>query len=384
MDFSLTDEQQLLLESVDDFCDAYFNEDVIRSMYESHSMPDEIVCAYRDAGFGLLGIPEEYGGIPADNLTIGLVLERLYQKSGCVNILYQNHLSMFNIMRFGTEEQKERCMGHYMETGWPIASLSISEPGGGSDNRAMTCTTRKQPDGSYVLSGQKTWVTMGGALPYTIVIAKDEDPSRENDRMSLWLVDMASKGVSTSILHKIGQQVIPFYEVYFDDVVLSESQRMGKAGEGFYLLMKNFEVERLYCVAVVLGLAQAALEDAARYSTQRIAFGEPIAKRQMVQEKLTEMEIRVQNTRNMLYRTFWMLDAGQPVRLESALCKRYGCISCFEVADMALEIYGALGYTDEVRIGRIWSDIRGNMFAGGTPEIMAYIAGRQVAKKYQQ
>lgn len=384
MDYNLTDEQELLLESVDEFCERYFTEDAIREMYENHSMPDEIAEAYRDAGFGLLGIPEEYGGVPADKLTVGMMIERLYQKSGCMHILYQNSLSMFDIMEFGTEEQKQQCMEHYLETGWPIASLSISEPGAGSDNRSMTAVTKRQPDGTYVLSGQKTWVTMGAILPYTIVIAKDEDPSHDNGAMSLWLVKMDTPGVSTAELHKIGQQAIPFCEVYFDDVVLQPDQRMGKEGEGFMMLMKNFEVERAYVVAEQLGLAQAALEDAARYANQRIAFGKPIARQEMIQELLTDMEIKVQNTRNMLYKTLWMLDNDQSVQLESALLKRYGCKECFEVADMALEIFAGLGYTTEVRVGRLWADMRGNMFGGGTHEIMAYIAGRQVAKKYAE
>ena len=125
MDYNLTDEQELLLESVDEFYKRYFTEDAIREMYENHSMPDEIAEAYRDAGFGLLGIPEKYGGVPADKLTVGMMIERLYQKSGCMHILYQNSLSMFDIMEFGTEEQKQQCMEHYLETGWPIASLSM-------------------------------------------------------------------------------------------------------------------------------------------------------------------------------------------------------------------------------------------------------------------
>ena len=103
----------------------------------------------------------------------------------------------------------------------------------------------------------------------------------------------------------------------------------------------------------------------------------------MIQELLTDMEIKVQNTRNMLYKTLWMMDEGQSVQLESAMLKRYGCSSCFEVADSALQIYAGLGYTTEVRVGRLWADMRGNMFGGGTHEIMAYIAGRQVAKKYR-
>lgn len=384
MDFSLTDEQELLLESVREFCDRYFTEDVIKEMYETHTMPDEIAEAYRDAGFGLMGIPEEYGGIPADHVTLGLMIEELYHSAGCNHILYQNSLDMLDICSFGTPEQIQKCVDAYMETGWPLCSLSISEPGAGSDNRSMTCTAKKQEDGTYVLNGQKTWVTMGAQLPYTIVVAKDEDPARENGSMSLWLINMDREGVSTAALHKIGQQCIPFCEVYLDNVVVTEEDRVGKPGEGFMLLMKNFEVERAFIVAEQLGLAQAVLDDAAAYANQRIAFGKPIAKFQMIQEKLTEMEIRVQNTRNMLYKVLWELDNGIPVQLDSALLKRYGCTACFEVGDMALSIYGGLGYTSEVRIGRIWSDLRGNMFGGGTPEIMAYISGRQVAKKYAE
>ena len=202
--------------------------------------------------------------------------------------------------------------------------------------------------------------------------------------MSLWYINMDREGVSTAPLHKIGQQCIPFCEVYLDDVVVTEADRMGEPGNGFMMLMKNFEVERAYIVAEQVGLAQAALEDAAKYANQRIAFNKPIAKFQMIQEMLTDMEIAVQNTRNMLYKTLWKLDNGQSVQLDSALLKRYGCSECFKVADMALNIYGGLGYTTEVRIGRLWTDLRGNMFGGGTHEIMAYIAGRQVAKKYAE
>ena len=382
MDFAMTDEQELLLESVREFCDRYFTEDVIKEMYETGDMPDEIAEAYRDAGFGLMGIPEEYGGIPCDKVTLGMMIEELYHSSGCNHILYQNSLTAFDIVEFGTPEQIQKYMDAYMETGWPLCSLSISEPGAGSDNRNMSCTAKKQDDGTYRLNGQKTWVTMGAKLPYTIVVAKDEDPSRENDKMSLWMIEMDRQGVSTADLHKIGQQCIPFCEVYFDDVVLTEEDRVGTPGEGFMMVMKNFEVERALLVAEQLGLAQAAMEDAVTYANQRIAFNKPIANFQMTQEKLTEMEIRLQNTRNM-YKTLWELDNDISVQLDSALLKRYGCTECFNVADMALSIFGGIGYTTEVRVGRIWADCRGNLFGGGTPEIMAYIAGRQVAKKYR-
>lgn len=384
MDFSLTDEQSLLLESVDEFCERYFTDDVVKEMYETNSMPVEIAEAYRDAGFGLLGMPEEYGGIPADKLTMGLMIERMYHKSGCMHILYQNSLTMSDIMEFGNEEQKQMCMDYYMETGWPIGSLAISEPAAGSDNSAIATVTVKQPDGTYKLNGQKTWITMGETLPYTIVVAKDEDPAYENGNMSLWLVKMDAPGVSTAPLHKIGQQCIPFCEVYLDDVILTEDQRMGEPGKGFKMLMKNFELERPLIMCEQLGLAQAALEDAARYATQRIAFGKPIYKLEMIQELLADMEAKVQTSRYYTYKVLWMIDEGQDVRLDSALVKRYAAKALYEVCDMAMQVYAGLGYTTETRVGRLWADTRGNMFGGGTHEIMAYIAGRQVAKKYAE
>ncbi|MGN0077220.1 MAG: acyl-CoA dehydrogenase family protein [Coriobacteriales bacterium] len=382
MDFSLTDEQELLLESVREFSERYFTEDVIKEMYATGNMPDEIAEAYRDAGFGLMGIPEEYGGIPCDKVTLGMMIEELYRSSGCNHILYQNSLTAFDIVEFGTPEQIQQYVDNYMETGWPLCSLALSEPGAGSDNRAMTTVTRKQEDGTYILSGQKTWVTMGEKLPYTIICAKDEDPARENDKMSLWMIELGREGVSTAPLHKIGQQCIPFCEMYFDDVVLTEADRVGKPGEGFMMVMKNFELERALLMAEAIGEAQAAMEDAATYASQRIAFNKPIASFQLIQEKLTDMEIRLQNSRNMLYKTLWELDNGISVQLDSALLKRYAATECFNVCNDAMAIFGGIGYTTEVRIGRLWADARGNMFGGGTPEIMAYIAGRQIIKKY--
>lgn len=170
--------------------------------------------------------------------------------------------------------------------------------------------------------------------------------------------------------------------MYFDDVVLTEDMRVGEYGKGFYNLMKNYEMERCLIIAQTLGCAQAAMDDAAAYVNERITMGKPLAYRQLIQEKLTDMETKLQNTRNMLYRTLWKMDNDQSVRIDSALLKRYGARACTEVASEALQIYGGLGYTTETRVGRIWQDLRGNQIAGGTDEIMVYIAGRQLAKQY--
>ena len=219
---------------------------------------------------------------------------------------------------------------------------------------------------------------------YSVVIAKDEDPSYENKEYSLWLVKNDSPGYSTGTLHKIGQEIVPFCDQFFDNVVLHEEDRIGPAGQGWKLLMKKFEFERVLVVAQALGQAQAAMDDAAAYASERICFGKPIANIAQIQQHLVEMEVILQNVRTMLYKVTWMLDQGESVRIEGSLLKYYACPKCVEVADRALKIYAALGYTDEVRVGRIWKDLRGYEMAGGTPEIMSYIAGRQLVKKYKK
>ena len=219
-------------------------------------------------------------------------------------------------------------------------------------------------------------------FPYVLVVAKDEDPAPENRTMSMWLVPLDSEGLSTAPLHKIGQQIMPFCEMYFDGVRLTEDMRVGEPGKGFYNLMKNFEMERCLIVAQCIGCAQAAMDEAAAYVSERVTFGKPISSYQLIQLKLTEMETALENSRNMLYKTLWKMDQGEDIRIDSALLKRYAARACEMVADEALQIYGGLGYTDETRFGRILSDIRGMRIAGGTDEIMVYIAGRQLAKKY--
>lgn len=384
MDFSYTDEQSLLIESIFEFAKRHLSEDKINEMYERHAVDDDLVREYLEAGFGFMGLPEEHGGIPCDMLTLGILTEKFAHATGCVTPFLNTTLALRDMIDFGSIEQIRMCLDAYQEDGQPIFSLGFSEPGSGSDNASMTSVTKKQADGTYILSGQKTWVTSGETLPFVLVIAKDEDPGPKNRSMSMWLIPRESKGLSTASLKKIGQQIMPFCEMYFDDVVLTEDMRVGNPGEGFANLMKNYETERCLIVAQCLGIAQAAMDDAAAYTNERITFGKPISAHQLIQELLTDMEISLQNTRNMLYHTLWKIDEGQSVRIDSALLKRYGAQACSKVASDAMQIFAGLGYTTETRLGRIWKDTRGHEIAGGTNEIMVYIAGRQLSKLYER
>ena len=384
MDFNFTDEQELLVQSIQEYAGRYFDNDSVKKMYADHKPSQEAVTAYREAGFNLMGLPEEVGGVPCDKTTLVLLCEKLHYYCGAVLPFQTEINSVTDVIDFGTPEQAKLIMDTMQQENLIAACTAISEPGAGSDNNAMTCVTKKQPDGTYILNGQKTWVTLGEYAEYSIVIAKDEDPSYDNKSYSLWLVPKDAPGFTTGTLHKIGQEIVPFCDQFFDNVKLTEEQRIGPAGEGWKLLMKKFEFERVLVVAQALGEAQAAMDDAAAYVSERICFGKPIGKLPVIQQHLVEMEVTLQNVRTQLYHTVWKLDQGESIRLECALLKYYACPNLTDVANRALSIYAALGYTDEVRAGRIWKDLRGYEMAGGTPEIMEYIAGRQLVKKYKK
>lgn len=383
MNFNITEEQQLLMESIQQFMERYAPESEVKKWYENHHVPTEVSKAFVEAGFGFLGVPEEYGGTPCDMVTLMMFAKEISRLTAGTMPFMSNILNMYDILLLGTPEQIKMALDSYVETGESCFSLAISEPQAGSDNSSMTTTAKRVGD-KIILNGTKTFVTHGDVSPMTIIVAKEEDPSRENKRMSMYMVPLNTKGISTSRLHKIGQGTTAFCEMYIDNVECDDSCLVGECGKGFLQLMQNFEIERLLICAQALGLAEAAMEDAAKYAAQRVQFNQPIYKFQQIQQMLTDMEIKIVNMQNLLYKCAWEHDNNISIRLDSALAKRYICKSATEVCSDAMQIFGGIGYTTETRASRCWQDSRGWQFAGGTNEVMVHIAGRQIIKKYNK
>lgn len=381
IDFSLTEEQELLLESVKEFCERNVTEAKIQEWIANHRVPDEYNKAYLDAGFGFFGIPEEYGGVEIDIVTQALFYAEFTRRVGAC--FPNNLLFLYDILEFGTPEMIKQFMDKYMKTGSCSINLAVSEPGGASDNMSMTTTT-KTVDGKIVLNGQKTFCSGARNSDYLIILAKDEDPSRENKNISMWLVPTNLPGMKLVNVEEIGMKLNPFSDLYLDNVVIDESMLLGKRGKGFLQLMKNFEMERILVAAQSWGFAMAAMDDAAAYTSQRVVFGQPIGNYQLIQKKLVDMQVRIDNIRNYILETAWKLQQGKSIQTECSLIKYYCCRAAHEVCDDAMEIFGGIGFTTDSRVSRLWAESRGNCIAGGTEEIMIYIAGRQLVKKYKK
>lgn len=294
MNFNITEEQQLLMESIQQFMERYAPESEVKKWYENHHVPTEVSKAFVEAGFGFLGVPEEYGGTPCDMVTLMMFAKEISRLTAGTMPFMSNILNMYDMLLLGTPEQIKMALDSYVETGESCFSLAISEPQAGSDNSSMTTTAKRVGD-KIILNGTKTFVTHGDVSPMTIIVAKEEDPSRENKRMSMYMVPLNTKGISTSRLHKIGQGTTAFCEMYIDNVECDDSCLVGECGKGFLQLMQNFEIERLLICAQALGLAEAAMEDAAKYAAQRVQFNQPIYKFQQIQQMLTDMEIKIVN-----------------------------------------------------------------------------------------
>lgn len=380
MDFALNEDQELLLESLDEFLDGCgFDESYIEQCWNEGRIPTEFNKAMLDAGFGLLGIPEEYGGTEVDLQTLVLVAERLGAR-GYPSDIIGNALQVDDMLTFGSEEQKKITFDYLMETGCAAFCLGITEPQAGSDNNAMTGTARHE-GGNVILNAHKSFITNAVESPCMLLLVREADV--EQNPISMYFVPMDSPGITIQPMHKIGCRTGSLNEVYVEDVVLPDSALVGEMGKGFFQLMKNFEIERLVIAATALGMAQCAFDDAAAYANQRVAFGKPIGKQQLIQEKITQGYTKLLNIRNLVYYAAWQKDTGQSVRITSSLAKLYAAQAGFEVVDEAMQIMGGIGYTEDCRISRMWRDIRMHRIGGGTDEIMIYTSSREILKMYQ-
>jgi alkylation response protein AidB-like acyl-CoA dehydrogenase len=379
MDFGLTDEQVLLLDSLGDVLERECPESYIADLDLNHQQPTSFRRAMNDAGFGSLGFPEEYGGTPCDAVTLVLLAERV-ARQGLNNGYGLELLQATDILEFGNEDQKREILGYLAAGDVPFA-LGFTEPGAGSDSSAMA-TTAVHHDGMVTFNGTKTLITSALASRNLLVMAKDPAVENPREAISMYLVPMDSPGLTTNRLDKIVWHISDSCEIFMDDVTLPESCLVGVKGAGFKQLMRNFELERLVIAANCLGQAQCAFDDAASYAAQRVQFGKPIGSFQLIQLKLTDMAIKLENMRSFVYRTAWMVDQGLPLKSQGALCKRYCAMAAFEVADEAMQIFGGVGVTVGTRVSRLWRDLRGHRFGGGTDEIMVHIAGRQIVKDH--
>lgn len=379
MDFGLADEQSLLIDSVRELMargnyDAYF-----RQCDDEGVLPQKAIDDAVAAGFASLGIPEELGGTPCDDLTKFLVAEEAIAL-GWPSLCWVNQsLEVDDILSFGNPEQQKIICDLGLAGVKPF-TLGFSEPQAGSDSYSAT-TKVIERDGKLYINGCKTFNTGANCSPYMLCIVRDfenENPTRD---FSMYLMRMDQPGVKMSKLNKIGNNMMHTYEVYMEDVEVTPDDLVGQKGMGFIQLMKNYDVERLMSCVYNIGMARCAYDHAAAHAATRVQFGTTIGHFQLIQEKITDMAIKIENMQNMCYKALWKRMKGGNISIEASLAKRYTGQAAFQVIDDAMQVMGGIGYCDDCVVSRLWRDQRAYRIMAGTEEIMVHTAGRALIKQ---
>jgi alkylation response protein AidB-like acyl-CoA dehydrogenase len=373
--FIFTDEHEQLRESIRRF--------VIKELqphaeeWEQTTFPDWVFERMGELGFLGLDKPEEYGGQGGDYYTSIVRAEELHH-AHCgglsMGIAVQTDMAMPPILKFGTEEQKQRWLVPAIK-GKVILCLGISEPDAGSDVAGIK--TRAVKDGDeYVINGSKTFIT-NGHRAHVIVLVTKTDPDAGYDGFTLFLVPMDAPGViREKRLEKLGMHASDTALLAFQDVRVPESAVLGDVGKGFYHIMWELQGERLIGAAGCVAGAQAVFDRTLQYAKERTAFGRPIGSFQAIRHKFAEMATKIETARQMVYTTAWRFQNGEyPVR-EISMAKLYAARIACEVADECIQIHGGNGYMKEYGIERVWRDMRLNRIGAGTDEIMLEVIGR--------
>ncbi len=377
MDFDLSPEHQLFRQTLRSFVDSEIRP-VVKEWEHAGRYPTEIVDSMKKMGLFGITVPEEYGGMGADFLSMALVFEEISRGwMGIAGILGSHSLSCFIIARYGTESQRLRYLPDFA-SGKRRTGIALTEPDAGSDLQGIKTRARREGD-HYVIRGSKLWITNARyADPLPVLVKTDPDASPPHRGMSLILVDQGTPGFQIGRdLPKLGYKGTESCEVQLDDVrVPVENLVGGEEGRGFQQVMSGLEIGRINIAARAVGVAQEAYDQALAYANAREAFGRKISGFQAIQLKLAEMATDTQAARLLVWWAAFRADQGKRVDIETGMAKYFASeVACRNALD-SMRIHGGMGYSPELDIERLYRDAPLMVIGEGTNDIMKMVIAR--------
>ena len=345
---------------------------------EKREIPRSIWLEMGKMGFLGFCYDPEYGGVGADDLFRVVMAEELARCGNVsfgVSVAGHNDMSTTYIDLLGNHEQKLKWLTP-TTTGEAVCAIAVTEPGTGSDVAAISTRADKKGD-RYVINGQKTFISNGyyGDI-FVTAVKTDLKAEPPHAGISLIVVEKGTPGLSSQKLEKIGGHSTDTAEVFFEDVEVPVENLLGEEGQGFYAVMKNFQMERLVAGIICVEAAQYILEKTIEYTKERVAFKRPISKFQVVRHKLVDMATQIELNRALGYQAASRYIKGEDVTKEISMFKAEAAEMVNRVVYDATQLYGGYGYMAEYEVARLYSDLRAVTIAGGTTEIMKEIIAR--------
>lgn len=375
----LTPRQQKFRDAARGLADEQLSKDAARIDKEA-AFPAAGLRAMAERGFCGMTVPKEYGGEDLDALTICLVTEELAR--GCPStaaVLMAYVIGIQPLVQFGTPAQKQAYLPDLAKAKRSIC-FAVTEAHTGSDVSAISTTAERSGDG-WVLNGIKCLIGNGAGADLCIVAAKT-DPAAGHKGVSVFIVETASPGFSTSAVYeKMGMRGTTTAELTLKNVRVPATALVGEVGKGSGYLLKTLDLARLTLAAEAIGLAQAALEESVAYAKVRVTFGKRIAEYQAIQFMIADMATSVHAARTMLHDACALHDRGEPFNVEASMVKLFASEMAGRVTDLAVQIHGGWGLVDRSKVERLFRDARYTRIWEGTSEIQRMIISRCVLEK---
>lgn len=330
---------------------------------------------------GLLGIPfpESYGGSGGDTISYALSVEEIGKACGSTGLSYAAAVSLgaAPIYYFGTEEQKQEYLVP-LATGRALGAFGLTEPNAGSDAGGTRTKARSEGD-SYVISGEKCWITNAGFARTVIVTAVTGIDDNGKNIISAIIVPTDSEGFTIkSEYDKMGVRGSNTSQLILDNVRVPKQNLLGSPEKGFKQFLNTLDGGRISIAALAVGIAQGAFEAALTYARERKQFGRPISYFQAIQFKLADMAMEIELARNMVLKAAWLKDQGRPFTKEAAFAKLYASEMAFRTCNQSIQIHGGYGYMKEYGVERMLRDAKLMEIGEGTSEIQRLVIARQL------
>lgn len=344
---------------------------------EAGEVPRELYVKAAQAGVLGLGYPEEYGGVPVpDSFYKTVMMEELARagSGGVVAALGSLGIGLPPILAVGTPEQKQRFAPPVL-SGEKICALAITEPSGGSDVANLKTRATREGD-FYIVNGSKTFITSGLRADVITTAVRTGEPGLGG--VSLLVIEGDTPGLSRTPLRKMGWWASDTATLYFQDCRVPVANRLGPENAGFIAIMKNFNSERLGLAAQAWAFGKVCLEESIAYARERVTFGKPLIKSQVIRHKIVDMAMRLNGVKAYLDELTWRCDKGEMPIAELCMLKNLATTTLEFVANEAMQIFGGAGYLRDCKVERIYRETKVLTIGGGSLEIMKDLAARQM------
>jgi alkylation response protein AidB-like acyl-CoA dehydrogenase len=377
MDFRLTDEQQLLRQTVREFAEREIRPHV-RRWDEAQHFPVELVPALAELGLMGIQFPEEWGGAGMSAIDYCLCIEELARvdPSVSLSVAAHNGLCTAHLYMFGTEAQKRRFVVP-LARGEKVGAWGLTEPSAGSDAANMRTTAVRDGD-AWVISGAKQFITHG-RVGHVMLVMAVTDRAKGPKGISAFVVDMGTPGMTTGRKEdKLGMRASDTSEIIFERCRVPLDALVGVEGQGYINALQVLDAGRIGIAALSVGLAQGAFESARDYAMERQQFGHPIASFQAIQWKLADNATRIEAARLLTYRAAYLKDLGRRTSLESSMAKLYASEIAVRAAEDSVQIHGGYGFVKDYPAEKFFRDVKLTTIGEGTSEIQRLVIARQL------